>query len=138
MVFLRCVSTFAVYILLYHSVSVKNTMIRVMQFSGPAPVSLFPPPETGEGEGGGEDQWRTQAVLLPPIPTFPRQGGRGRRPREARKKSRTEWPCTAGGGPCAGSAARHSFVRSSVPAPGAETPWPSAPPGSALSRPWYR
>src|SRR5712691_544840 len=94
MVFLRCVSTFAVYILLYHSVSVKNTMIRVMQFSGPAPVSLFPPPETGEGEGGGEDQWRTQAVLLPPIPPFPRQGGRGRRPREARRKSRTEWPCT--------------------------------------------
>ena len=30
----------------------------------------------------------------PPIPPFPRQGGRGRRPREARGKSRTEWPCT--------------------------------------------
>ena len=30
---------------------------------------------------------------FPPIPTFPRQGGRGRRPREARGKARTEWPC---------------------------------------------
>ncbi len=45
-----------------------------MQFSGPAPVRLFPPPETGEGEGGGEGRWRAQAVLLPPIPTFLRQG----------------------------------------------------------------
>ena len=77
MVFLRCVSTFAVYILLYHSVSVKNTMIRVMQFSGPAPVSLFPPPETGEGEGGGEGWWRAHAVLLPPHPNLPPPGGKG-------------------------------------------------------------
>ena len=37
----------------------------------------FPSPSTGEGEGGGEGQWRAQATLLPPIPTFPRQGGRG-------------------------------------------------------------
>jgi len=37
----------------------------------------FPSPSTGEGEGGGEGWWRTQAMLLPPIPTFPRQGGRG-------------------------------------------------------------
>ena len=66
---------------------------RVIQFSGPAPVSLFPPPETGEGKGGGEDRWSAQTVLLPPIPTFPRQGGRGRMPRKARRKSRTEWPC---------------------------------------------
>src|SRR5712691_4848202 len=64
---------------------------RVIQFLGPAPVSRFPPPETGEGEGGGEGRWRAQTVLLPPIPTFPRQGGRGRRPREVRGKSRTKW-----------------------------------------------
>src|SRR5437867_1133896 len=66
---------------------------RVIQFSRPAPVSLFPPPETGEGQGGGEGRWRAQTVLLPPIPTFPRQGGRSRRPRKAKEKSRTEWPC---------------------------------------------
>src|SRR5712691_4862611 len=53
---------------------------------------FFPSPSTGEGEGGGEGRWRTQAMLLPPIPPFPRQGGRGRRPRETRGKSRTEWP----------------------------------------------
>ncbi len=54
----------------------------------------FPSPSTGEGEGGGEGRWRTQAMLLPPHPGLPpRQGGRGRRPREARGKSRTEWPC---------------------------------------------
>src|SRR5712691_13037 len=66
---------------------------RVMQFAGSVLDSLFPPPETGEGEGGGEGWWSAQAVLLPPIPTFPRQGGRGRRPREKRGKSRTAWPC---------------------------------------------
>ncbi len=55
----------------------------------------LPSPSTGEGEGGGEGRWRTQTMLLPPlpIPPFPRQGGRGRRLREARGKSRTEWPC---------------------------------------------
>ncbi len=73
-------------------VSIRLSATRVIQFLGPASVSLFPPPETGEGEGGGEGWWRAHAVLLPPIPTFPRQGGRGRRPGEARRKSRTEWP----------------------------------------------
>src|SRR6266446_3828738 len=76
-------------------VKVGHISGRVIQFSGPAPVSLFPPPEMGEGEGGGAGRWRAQAVLLPPIPTFPRQGGRGRSPREARGKSRTEWPWQA-------------------------------------------
>src|SRR6266852_6052862 len=34
----------------------------------------IPSPSTGEGEGGGEGRWSTYATLLPPIPTFPRQG----------------------------------------------------------------
>src|SRR5262249_19071293 len=42
------------------------------RFSGSAAVSLFPPPETGEGEGGGEGWWPDQAVLLPPISTLAR------------------------------------------------------------------
>jgi hypothetical protein len=40
-------------------------------FREPRPVRLFPPPETGEGEGGGEDQRCVQAVLLPPFQPFP-------------------------------------------------------------------
>src|SRR6266446_9726082 len=58
---------------------------RVIQFSGPTPVSLFPPPEMGEGEGegGGGGRWRAQAVLLPPSPPSPARGegveGPGRR-----------------------------------------------------------
>src|SRR5689334_22196372 len=35
---------------------------------------FFPSPSTGEGEGGGEGRRSVPAVLLPPIPTFPRQG----------------------------------------------------------------
>ncbi len=62
-----------------------------MQFSGPVPVSLFPPPETGEGEGGGEGWWNAQAVLLPPHPTLPPPGGKGPKAQEARVKSRTVW-----------------------------------------------
>jgi len=34
---------------------------RVMQCAGPAPVSLFSPPETGKG--GGEGRWSAQTVL---------------------------------------------------------------------------
>ena len=41
------------------------------------PCPSFPSPSTGEGEGGGEGRWRAPAMLLPPIPAFPRQGGRG-------------------------------------------------------------
>ncbi len=48
-----------------------------MQFSGPAPVRLFPPPETGEGQGGGEGRWQAQAVHLPPHPNLPPPGGKG-------------------------------------------------------------
>ena len=44
---------------------------KVMQFSGAVPVRLFPPPETGEGEGGGEGRWCAQAVLLPQSQPFP-------------------------------------------------------------------
>ena len=43
-----------------------------------ASVRLFPPPETGEGQGGGVDQGRAYAMLLPPIPAFPRQEGEGK------------------------------------------------------------
>jgi len=57
---------------------------------GPHACQFFPSPSTGEGEGGGEGRWSAQAVLRPPIPTFPRQGGRSRSPREAKGKSRTE------------------------------------------------
>src|SRR5262249_47659945 len=31
-----------------------------------------------------------------PLGPFPRQGGRGRKPWEAKRKSRTEWPCRWG------------------------------------------
>ena len=45
---------------------------RVIQFSGSAPVRLFPPPEMGEGRVGVKAGGVPQAMLLPPIPTFPR------------------------------------------------------------------
>jgi hypothetical protein len=38
---------------------------RVIQFSGAVAVSLYPPPETGEGKGGGEGRWSAQTVLSP-------------------------------------------------------------------------
>jgi hypothetical protein len=43
-------------------------------------LCTIPSPSTGEGEGGGEGRWSAYAVLLPPIPTFPREGGRGKKP----------------------------------------------------------
>src|SRR5712692_4034031 len=39
-----------------------------------------PSPSTGEGKGGGEGRWSPHAGLIPPIPTFPRQGGRSKTP----------------------------------------------------------
>ena len=73
----------------------------------------IPSPLMGEGQGGGEQgrQAMTARVswLLPPIPPVPRdcvgggapverrpflhKGGRGQRPRKARRKSRTERRC---------------------------------------------
>ena len=64
---------------------------RVIQFSGAVAVSLYPPPETGEGKGGGEGRWSAQTVLSPHPHLLP-TGGRDRRPREAKGKSRTAWP----------------------------------------------
>ena len=39
---------------------------RVMQCWGSAPVSLFLPPEMGEGQGGSDSRWCAEAGLLPP------------------------------------------------------------------------
>jgi len=50
---------------------------RVIQFSAPSPVGFLPPPETGEGWGGGEELGSPHTLLLPPIPAFPRTGGKG-------------------------------------------------------------
>src|SRR5713101_4003673 len=61
-----------------HDLSSSSLAVsRVIQFLGPTSVSLFPPPETGEGEGGGEGWWRAHAVLLPPHPNLPPPGGKG-------------------------------------------------------------
>jgi hypothetical protein len=40
-------------------------------------VKSLPSPLTGEGAGGGARQPRLDIDCLPPIPSFPRQGGRG-------------------------------------------------------------
>src|SRR5712691_5156278 len=72
---------------------------RAIQFSDPR-LSVFSLPLCeGEGEGGGAGRWSAQAVLLPPIPTFPpREGGRGRRlrkrgeNRELNSPGPTAWP----------------------------------------------
>ena len=37
-----------------------------------------PPPETGEGEGGGEESGRTPPALAPPSQPSPASGGRSR------------------------------------------------------------
>jgi hypothetical protein len=40
-------------------------------------IGVPPPPETGEGWGGGEALGRQHTPLLSPIPAFPHTGGKG-------------------------------------------------------------
>jgi len=48
-----------------------------MQFSAPAPVGFLPPPEMGEGWGGGEEHGSKHTWPLPPHPCLPPRWGEG-------------------------------------------------------------
>ena len=50
---------------------------RVIQFSTSSPVGVPPPPETGEGWGGGEALGGQHTPLLSPHPSLPPHWGEG-------------------------------------------------------------
>ena len=50
---------------------------RVIQFSAPALGGFLPPPETGEGWGGGEEFGSQHPGPLPPHPCLPPRWGEG-------------------------------------------------------------
>jgi hypothetical protein len=65
-----------------------SSSCRVIQFSAPALGGFLPPPETGEGWGGGEEFGsQPPGPLPPPIPAFPRAGGKGLTPPSCTGKS---------------------------------------------------
>jgi len=59
------------------TVASKAQESSVIQFSAPALGGFLPPPETGEGWGGGEECGSQHPGPLPPHPCLPPRWGEG-------------------------------------------------------------